>query len=236
MGDSQRRVLAALTILAGGTAASLPFYHGSGLRPDPVPEGGAAPPAQTAPVVPLRIVGAKLFEPSQTTSQPSDSLSPYASTTGSSQGKVARGTGPGTSSVASVTVRTAESVDITELPTPSLASRPPDAEEQVPPAASLRRASEPVGPGPDPAETRVRVHRIRDGDTLEGLAERFLGDRSRWREIRDANREILVTDDVLPIGTSLQIPPRLVATSQSAPATEASASPSRPDLVPIEWK
>jgi nucleoid-associated protein YgaU len=82
-----------------------------------------------------------------------------------------------------------------------------------PPMAGLSQSA-------PPPEKAVR-HRIRDGDTLTGLAERHLGSAARAGEIFDANREVLSNPDLLPIGMELKIPPR-----------EQSPQPQRP-LVPI---
>ncbi|MDA1050981.1 MAG: tail protein X [Planctomycetota bacterium] len=51
-----------------------------------------------------------------------------------------------------------------------------------------------------------RLHRISDGDTLEALAERYLGDRGDWRIIFEANDGVLTNSDVLPIDTEIKIP------------------------------
>jgi nucleoid-associated protein YgaU len=58
-------------------------------------------------------------------------------------------------------------------------------------------------------ETRARPYRLRDGDTLENLAERFLGDAGRAEEIFQANRQVLAHPDLLPIGKTIMIPPRM---------------------------
>lgn len=50
-----------------------------------------------------------------------------------------------------------------------------------------------------------RLHRIVDGDTLESLAEKYLGDAERWREILDQNKSLLTSRDLLPIGDNLRI-------------------------------
>lgn len=55
----------------------------------------------------------------------------------------------------------------------------------------------------DPAQT----HRIVDGDTLRTLAERYLGSADRCLEIYDANRDVLPSPELLPIGVELKIPP-----------------------------
>ena len=46
-----------------------------------------------------------------------------------------------------------------------------------------------------------RFHRVRDGDTLESLAERYLGDRSRWQEIYANSRD--ERPDLPPLGARL---------------------------------
>ena len=51
------------------------------------------------------------------------------------------------------------------------------------------------------------THKIVDGDTLEALAEKHLGSRSRWTEIYNANPEVLDNPDVLPLGATIVILP-----------------------------
>jgi nucleoid-associated protein YgaU len=58
-----------------------------------------------------------------------------------------------------------------------------------------------------PAKGTARTHRIIDGDTLAGLAQRYLGSPGRAREIFDANRNVLSDPKLLPIGAELKIPP-----------------------------
>lgn len=55
----------------------------------------------------------------------------------------------------------------------------------------------------DEAEQR---HRIADGDTLEAIAERYLGSPSRWQVILEANGELLTDRNILPIGQEIRIP------------------------------
>ena len=73
-------------------------------------------------------------------------------------------------------------------------------------------ASAPIADQPPPVARppapRLRSHRINDGDTLETLARRYLGDATRWGEIYEANRSLLGDPFQLPIGASLTIPPR----------------------------
>lgn len=72
------------------------------------------------------------------------------------------------------------------------------------------------------------THKIVDGDTLEKLAERYLGSADRYMEIYEANRFLLPGPEVLPIGVELKIP------LTAKPATSASDNPpSQGPLVPI---
>jgi nucleoid-associated protein YgaU len=52
----------------------------------------------------------------------------------------------------------------------------------------------------------MRRHRVTDGDSLEALAERYLGDRNRAQEIFAANRDVLLAPDLLPLGRIIRIP------------------------------
>lgn len=71
-------------------------------------------------------------------------------------------------------------------------------------ASTPSRPSEPTQP---------TAHRIADGDSLESLAERYLGAAGRAEELLEANRELLPNPTVLPIGLELRIPPRRPADS-----------------------
>lgn len=58
----------------------------------------------------------------------------------------------------------------------------------------------------DPAKFDEIRHRLIDGDELRTLAERYLGSAERWREIFEANRDVLEDPEVLPLGVELSIP------------------------------
>ena len=58
------------------------------------------------------------------------------------------------------------------------------------------------------SDASIRRHQIVDGDSLHKLAEQYLGSADRYLEIYDANREVLPSPEVLPIGAALKIPPR----------------------------
>ncbi len=50
------------------------------------------------------------------------------------------------------------------------------------------------------------VHVVRNGDTLEKLAQRYLGNAGRALELFDLNRDQLANPHLLPIGAELRIP------------------------------
>jgi len=85
---------------------------------------------------------------------------------------------------------------------PPLAKTYPGASMPAPAAWGAPASMLPQGAGQDGLVTR---HKIVDGDTLRALAERYLGAADRWPEIFDANRELLSSPELLPIGGTLAI-------------------------------
>jgi nucleoid-associated protein YgaU len=73
---------------------------------------------------------------------------------------------------------------------------------------------------------RLRRHTIHDGDTLEGLAVRYLGDSQRAGEILELNRQVLADPQLLPIGVAIAIPPR-------GPNSDAAEPAESTELVPL---
>jgi nucleoid-associated protein YgaU len=73
-------------------------------------------------------------------------------------------------------------------------------------------------------ESRPRMYLVRDAghgrrpDTLSNIAERYLGDRSRWPEIFALNRGALASPDLLHPGAVLRLPPDAIGLPV-APAT-----------------
>jgi hypothetical protein len=84
-------------------------------------------------------------------------------------------------------------------------------------------------------------HRVVDGDSLPGIAQRYLGNRNRYLEIFAANRHLLASPDILPIGAELLIPYQTTGVHNPAGATPArsyapgspSWAPDQPRMVPI---
>ena len=88
--------------------------------------------------------------------------------------------------------------------------------EKGKPGNSLRKISQNGGLDVIPRESGVngrsiyglREHKIEDGDTLEQIAARYLGDPTRADEIFELNQNILTSKEELPIGVTLRIPDR----------------------------
>src|SRR4051812_26232647 len=98
-----------------------------------------------------------------------------------------------------------------------------------------------IGAGLDPPSapgTLIRTgalqHRIVDGDTLSQLAQTYLGRSDRYLEIFEANRDLLASPDLLPIGAMLKIPPRQLGAESNhlQPPSRAAQSGSELQLLP----
>lgn len=80
----------------------------------------------------------------------------------------------------------------------------------APPPATTTQAAPPTRPGlsrPTSPAGSGRTHTVQKGDTLYNLAQRYYNNRSRFRDIRDANRDVLPSDSTpLRIGMQLKIP------------------------------
>ena len=82
-------------------------------------------------------------------------------------------------------------------------------------------------------------HRVVDGDSLASLAQRYLGSRERYLDIFHANRHVLVSPDILPIGVELIVPAAPVAAGPDTPRVNrvneppTVQAPTQPHLVPI---
>ncbi|MGE3448812.1 MAG: BTAD domain-containing putative transcriptional regulator [Microbacteriaceae bacterium] len=89
---------------------------------------------------------------------------------------------------------------------------------------------EAVASRPSGRSTTTLVHIVEPGDTLTGLAARYLGDPARYREVFDANLDVIQPDgrrlrdpSVIVVGWQLTIP---IASAE--PTTSHSPSPSDP--------
>lgn len=71
----------------------------------------------------------------------------------------------------------------------------------VAPPIPPQQARSPAAPSRSP-----KAHVVRQGDTLYGLAQQYYGDRSRWRDIYAANRDVMRSETDLRIGMTVRIP------------------------------
>lgn len=126
--------------------------------------------------------------------------------------------------------------------TPATASIP-ETSSAAPAAPTYHKAFHPVGallppidgvaddkdvePAADEAPMAsdgTRRHTVADGDTLTKLAVEYLGRADRYLEIFEANRDLLTSPDLLPIGASLKIPARSAGVAQP-PSVQVSPPP-----------
>jgi nucleoid-associated protein YgaU len=61
-------------------------------------------------------------------------------------------------------------------------------------------------PGDTPMQPPARLYLVRRGDTLSGIAQRELGDASRWPEIFARNREVISDPDRIVPDQALILP------------------------------
>ena len=173
-----------LCIVSSGVCASLLFRND---QPSPVP---LTPDAVEE--VPLRIRGVSALSQPQATRQTSPIENREASQTPQDAPK----------NVPSAIVVTPTSRR--ESP-PTLSPKYPEPQR---PVANKLSTMEMMLPVSKPIDETHRTHMVVDGDTLAALAERYLGEASRAKEIFETNRNLLQTPELLPIGIELKIPPR----------------------------
>jgi nucleoid-associated protein YgaU len=108
--------------------------------------------------------------------------------------------------------------DVSTLPT----TASPAAVPPMPPlpGGALDVQSNPSNSGVDvspitlTAAPQAQIHVIHGGDTLESIAERYLGDARRAWELFDLNRDVLENPHILPLGAELRIPANQAAAGE----------------------
>jgi LysM repeat protein len=96
------------------------------------------------------------------------------------------------------------------------AAPPPQADSQSPIKPAPLEADASLGPSDNPPAAaqaapakpaEARTHTVAKGDTLYSLAQKYYGNRSKWRELLEANRNQLPSANTpLKIGMELRIP------------------------------
>lgn len=81
------------------------------------------------------------------------------------------------------------------------------------------------------AQSRPETYEVKPGDTLSGIAAQLLGSANKYRELYEANRELLSSPNDLKIGMKLKIPsavPSHPARDDLAGQTRSWAGPPKP--------
>jgi hypothetical protein len=202
---SYKRYLVAGLIMVGGVVAAWPFRHGQPPKPQDLSVENGGSNAVFAPPHDLTLQ----VNPHTGSSPAPELLSPSS---GSSL----------LTRPASFNTAPTNEPPLETLPAPPFL--PMSYEALVPVGAappqvveSESRVQEPLLPSADdqpivPQDKPSplwRKHRIVEGDTLPALAQRYLGDPSRAGEIHVANMDRLMDPEILPLGVTLLIPPRV---------------------------
>ncbi|HEX41418.1 MAG TPA: LysM peptidoglycan-binding domain-containing protein [Phycisphaerales bacterium] len=89
-------------------------------------------------------------------------------------------------------------------------STTPDRPIQPPPGQTSRtpptQTTTPSSTAQPPAQTPVRTHIVRNNETLSQIATQYYGSPTKWRQIFDANRDVVKNPDSVKPGTRLVIP------------------------------
>ena len=93
-------------------------------------------------------------------------------------------------------------------PSQPVSTAPPPATTEAPaPTATAPSAATPAPASqPQPAPTRTVTHAVGKSETLYGLAQRYLGNGSRWPKLLAANQDVLSNPEDLRPGMVLKIP------------------------------
>lgn len=135
---------------------------------------------------------------------------------------------------------------ILPLPSNPFQVKPTSPESEIPtsfqvPADKLKvshsgSAQTSLSLNPEPA---FILHKVRRGDTLTALAQKYLGDAQRHLEIFEANRETMRNPNDLSIGMTLKIPVDTAVTppDEPEPATETPTPPvAEPVATTVEYR
>lgn len=101
------------------------------------------------------------------------------------------------------TAPSADDSPVTYAPVPAATVE----EEPLVQAAPTTKPTRPaVKPAAKPPASSGRTHTVGKGDTLFSLAQKYYGNRAKWRDIYAANRDVMPNETALKPGMSLKIP------------------------------
>lgn len=103
---------------------------------------------------------------------------------------------------------------------------PAPAEEEMPAPADKTSSADRERAVQQGAELSGEQYVVQSGDTLSGLAERFLGSSDRWKQIADANG--IQNPDMISVGQKLEIPEK-GADAGAAPARRSMDDEAAPE-------
>ena len=95
---------------------------------------------------------------------------------------------------------TADDSPVTYAPVQAAPADDAPVVQRVPLPKPTRPSAKPTAP------TSGRRHTVVKGDTLFSLAQKYYGNRSKWRDIYDANRDVLPSENSLKLGMDVKIP------------------------------
>jgi LysM repeat protein len=116
---------------------------------------------------------------------------------------------PAEAEAVSEPIKTTEAVKVEPAAKPVKTTEPVKTAEPIktPAQAQASKPPEPVKPpAVEVAPGSPRIHVVKDGDTLERIAQSYYGRRSAWPKIQEANADILKGSTALRIGMKLKIP------------------------------
>lgn len=179
-----QRILSAGAVLLVGLAAAWPFRHDAATAPREAPAAGPQIPVDASP--PYLSEGQNASGVSATviaTTAPAQTLPPIGLSLSEPPSEALFASGAGGASQGEPSPVTP--VDALDLAAPASGAEPPTAAPSAP-----------------------RTYVIHNGDSLERIAARYLGDEGRALEIFDLNRDVLTNPYLLPLGAELTLPPR----------------------------
>jgi nucleoid-associated protein YgaU len=77
------------------------------------------------------------------------------------------------------------------------------ADEERPDFSDVEGGSSSTLPTPEPT---YQTYTIESGDSLSKIARHFYGDASKWRQIFEANRDVIKDPDLIHPGHTIKIP------------------------------